>query len=314
MSLFQKIGEGLKKTRERLGSGLAALFRKERTASFYAELEELLLLSDVGPAQATTLISELKEWEKGTDRTDTSDPMVFLEERIASFFPLDPPLWIERPEQTPIILLMVGVNGVGKTTTTGKLACYFKDQGKSVLLGAADTFRAAAVQQLRLWGEKLEIPVVHQKEGADPGAVAFDTVKAAIARKIDVAIIDTAGRLQTKHNLMAELGKVHGLIKRELGDTPFESLIVLDATLGQNTASQIEHFQKIIPLTGMILTKMDGTSKGGIAVSLARKYRLPVRFIGVGEGKEDLLTFDPVLFAKALIRPNAPPGQDENRS
>ncbi|MHB8543810.1 MAG: signal recognition particle-docking protein FtsY [Leptospirales bacterium] len=304
MNLFQKISEGLKKTRERLGDGLAALFRKERTDSFYNELEDLLLSADVGPAQATLLISDLKEWEKSSDRITQPDPTVFLEERIASFFPLDPPLWVERPELTPTIILMVGVNGVGKTTTAGKLAHLFKSQGKSVLLGAADTFRAAAVHQLKLWGEKLDVPVIHQKEGADPGAVAFDTVKAAVARKIDVAIIDTAGRLQTKHNLMAELGKVHGLVKREMGERAFESLIVLDATLGQNTTSQIENFQKIIPLTGIILTKLDGTSKGGIAVSLARKYRLPVRFVGVGEKKEDLLSFDPVLFARALIQPN----------
>lgn len=309
MNLFQKISEGLKKTRERLGGGLAALFRKERTDSFYNELEELLLSADVGPAQATLLISDLKEWEKISDRTTAPDPTVFLEERIASFFPLDPPLWVEQPDWKPTIILMVGVNGVGKTTTTGKLAHLFKSQGKSVLLGAADTFRAAAVQQLLLWGDKLDVPVVHQKEGADPGAVAFDTVKAAIARKVDVAIIDTAGRLQTKHNLMAELGKVYGLVKRELGERPFESLIVLDATLGQNTTSQIENFQKAIPLTGMILTKLDGTSKGGIAVSLARKYRLPVRFVGVGEKKEDLLSFDPVMFARALIQPN-PSDQD----
>ncbi len=310
MSLFQKIGEGLRKTRDRLGSGLASLFQKGRTPTFYADLEDLLLSSDVGPAQSSLLIADLKEWEKTADLSDQSAPLLFLEERIASFFPLDPPKWTEQPDQTPIILLMVGVNGVGKTTTSGKLAYYFKNRGKTVILGAADTFRAAAVQQLRLWGEKLDIPVVHQKEGADPGAVAFDTVKAAIARKIDVAIIDTAGRLQTKHNLMAELGKVYGLIKRELGDSPFESLIVLDATLGQNTMSQIEHFQKVIPLTGMILTKLDGTSKGGIAVNLARKNRLPVRFIGVGEQKEDLLEFDPVLFAKALIRPNPPIGEE----
>ena len=198
---------------------------------------------------------------------------------------------------------MVGVNGVGKTTTTGKLAHRFREEGKSVILGAADTFRAAAVQQLRLWGEKLDIPVVHQKEGADPAAVAFDTVKAALARKIDVAIIDTAGRLQTKHNLMAELGKIYGLVKREMEDRPFETLIVLDATLGQNTISQLENFRKAIPVTGMILTKLDGTSKGGIVVSLARKFHLPVRYVGLGEGKDDLVEFDPVLYARALLRP-----------
>jgi fused signal recognition particle receptor len=301
MNLFQKIGEGLRKTRSQFGKNLANILKSPRTQTSYGEIEDLLLASDVGPEQASLLVTELKNWEAGLN-DQGKDPLVFIEERIASFFPIDPPLWEENPDLSPITVLFVGVNGVGKTTTVGKLAQYFKSRGKSVVLGAADTFRAAAVQQLVLWGERLDIPVIRQKEGADPGAVAFDTVKAAVARKIDVALIDTAGRLQTKHNLMAELQKIHGLVKRELSDHPFETMIVLDATLGQNAMSQLDHFRKALPLTGMILTKLDGTSKGGIAVSLARKYRLPVRFIGVGEGVEDLLPFDPVLYARALLR------------
>lgn len=304
MNLLQRLGAGLKKTREKLGSNLAQLFGKERSPQFYEELEDILVLSDVGPEQASLLIRDLKDWEKKPENGTGGDPLLFLEERIASFFPIDPPVWVEQPDWKPVVILMVGVNGVGKTTTTGKLAHRFREEGKSVILGAADTFRAAAVQQLRLWGEKLEIPVVHQKEGADPAAVAFDTVKAAFARKIDVAIIDTAGRLQTKHNLMAELGKIHALVKREMEDRPFETLIVLDSTLGQNTVSQLEHFRKAIPVSGIILTKLDGTSKGGIVVSLARKFHLPVRYVGVGEGKDDLVEFDPVLYARALLRPD----------
>ncbi len=302
MNLFQRIGEGLRKTRSQLGDGLSNLLKKPRSPAFYEEIEELLIATDVGPAQASLLVRELKTWEE-QQNDPKKDPLVFIEERIASFFPLDPPLWEEKPHISPVTVLFVGVNGVGKTTTVGKMAHYFKARGKSVVLGAADTFRAAAVQQLILWGERLDVPVIRQKEGADPGAVAFDTVKAALARKIDVALIDTAGRLQTKHNLMAELHKIHGLVKRELPDIPFETLIVLDSTLGQNAMSQLEHFQKALPLTGMILTKLDGTSRGGIAVSLARKYRLPVRFVGVGEGNDDLLPFDPVLYARALVRP-----------
>ena len=302
MNLFQRLESGLKKTREKFGNSLAQLFRKERSPSFYEELEDLLIMADVGPEQASLLIGDLRNWEKNRNNITQDNPLVFLEERIASFFPIDPPVWIEQPDWKPAVILMVGVNGVGKTTTTGKLASRFRSEGKSVILGAADTFRAAAVHQIRLWGEKLDVPVVHQKEGADPAAVAFDTVKAAIARNMDVAIIDTAGRLQTKHNLMAELGKVYGLVKREMDERPFETLIVLDATLGQNSISQLEHFRKAIPLTGMILTKLDGTSKGGIVVSLARKFHLPIRFIGVGEGKDDLLEFDPVLYSRALLR------------
>lgn len=301
MNLFQRIGEGLQKTRSQFGKNLSNLLKRPRTQTSYEEIEDLLLAADVGPEQASLLVSELINWEAGRNDPE-KDPLVFIEERIASFFPIDPPLWEENPDLSPITVLFVGVNGVGKTTTVGKVAHYFKSRGKSVLLGAADTFRAAAVQQLVLWGDRLDIPVIRQKEGADPGAVAFDTVKAAVARKIDVALIDTAGRLQTKHNLMAELQKIHGLAKRELSDLPFETVIVLDSTLGQNAMSQLEHFRKALPLTGMVLTKLDGTSKGGIAVSLARKYRLPVRFIGVGEGVEDLLPFDPVLYARALLR------------
>jgi fused signal recognition particle receptor len=223
-------------------------------------------------------------------------------DRIEKLFPDTTPIW-ENPERSsPLVILVVGVNGAGKTTTVAKLAALFKSEGKSVILGAGDTFRAAAIKQLELWGEKLSIPVVHQKEGADPASVAFDTVKAAISRKIDVAIIDTAGRLQTKNNLMSELSKIHRLVIREVGNNPIETLIVLDATIGQNAVSQVKHFGESVPLTGMILSKMDGTSKGGIAVGLAKEFSLPVRFIGVGEQSSDLLPFDPSLFARSILQ------------
>ncbi len=301
MSLFGRFTEGLKKTRDSLSQKLDSLFKKERTPGFHKELEEILLTADIGPKSAAELVLALKEWEKAPPSGEPSDPRTFIINKIAERFSRSTPLWENPTPPEPLVILMVGINGAGKTTTVAKLAQRFKEEGKSVILGAGDTFRAAAIKQLELWGEKLGIPVVHQKEGADPAAVAFDTVKAAIARKIDVAIIDTAGRLQTKNNLMTELSKIHRLVKREMGDAPIETLAVLDATIGQNALSQVKHFGEAVPLTGLILSKMDGTSKGGIAVALASEFQIPVRFIGVGEKSADLLVFDPQAFAQSIL-------------
>ncbi|BAM07313.1 putative cell division protein [Leptospirillum ferrooxidans C2-3] len=302
MNLFQKFTDGLKKTRANLTEKIDSLFKKDRSSNFHQELETILLTSDMGPKVVSSLITDLKEWEKSPGTDQFPDARSFMIDRIEKLFPDTTPIW-ENPERSsPLVILVVGVNGAGKTTTVAKLAALFKSEGKSVILGAGDTFRAAAIKQLELWGEKLSIPVVHQKEGADPASVAFDTVKAAISRKIDVAIIDTAGRLQTKNNLMSELSKIHRLVIREVGNNPIETLIVLDATIGQNAVSQVKHFGESVPLTGMILSKMDGTSKGGIAVGLAKEFSLPVRFIGVGEQSSDLLPFDPSLFARSILQ------------
>lgn len=302
MNLFQKFTDGLKKTRTSLTEKLDSLFKKDRSANFHQELETILLTADMGPKVVTDLIGDLREREKSAQTDQFPDARSFMVDQIAKLFPDMPAIW-ETPEPpSPLVILVVGVNGAGKTTTVAKLAARFKGEGKSVILGAGDTFRAAAIKQLELWGERLSIPVVHQKEGADPASVAFDTVKAAISRKIDVAIIDTAGRLQTKSNLMSELSKIHRLVIREIGGNPVETLIVLDATIGQNAISQVKHFRESVPLTGMILSKMDGTSKGGIAVGLAKEFNLPVRFIGVGEQSSDLLAFDPTLFARSILQ------------
>ncbi len=301
MGLFEKIKEGLLKTRVKIASSVDALFRKKDPA-FYHDLEEVLISADIGPVVAQQLVLDLQEWEKNHPEATAEDSLSHLEARMAQEFPSSQPIWEKESPHGPQVLLLVGVNGVGKTTTTGKLAAYFKSQGRTVILGAADTFRAAAIDQLRRWGEQLEIPVVHQKPGADPASVAFDTVRAARARKLDMALIDTAGRLQNKHNLMAELQKIGSVIRKEDPETPVEILLVLDATIGQNAHSQLEEFRKITPLSGLVLTKLDGTSKGGVAVALAQKYRLPVRFIGVGEKATDLLPFDPGLFARSILR------------
>ncbi|MCL4486032.1 MAG: signal recognition particle-docking protein FtsY [Nitrospirae bacterium] len=301
MGLFEKIKEGLAKTRTRIASAVEVLFRR-KDPSFYRDLEEILITADVGPVVAQSLVSDLREWEKDHPEVTPEESLAHLEQKMAGEFPQTPPLWDSSPGNGPLVILMVGVNGVGKTTTTGKLAMYFRDQGRTVILGAADTFRAAAVEQLRKWGEQLDVPVVHQKPGADPASVAFDTVKAARARKMDVAIIDTAGRLQNKHNLMAELKKIGSVIRKEDPETPVEILLVLDATIGQNALAQLEEFRKIAPVSGLILTKLDGTSKGGVAVALAQKHHLPVRFIGVGEKASDLLPFDSLMFARSILR------------
>lgn len=301
MGLFEKIREGLSKTRTRIASAVEVLFNRKDPA-FYRDLEELLITSDVGPVVARDLVSDLEGWEKQHPEATPEESLSHLEQKMAGEFSRTPPLWESPPKTGPLVILMVGVNGVGKTTTTGKLASHFREQGRTVILGAADTFRAAAIEQLRKWGDQLDIPVVYQKPGADPASVAFDTVKAARARKLDVAIIDTAGRLQNKHNLMAELQKIGSVIRKDDPETPVEILLVLDATIGQNALSQLEEFRKITPVSGLILTKLDGTSKGGVVVALAQKHHLPVRFIGVGEKASDLLPFDPVMFVRSILR------------
>jgi len=301
MGLFDRIKAGLFKTRTRIASSLDQLFRK-KDSSFYQDLEDLLITADVGPVVSASLVGDLKTWEKEHPQASPEESLSHLEKRMSDEFETSPPSWETPSCNKPFVILMVGVNGVGKTTTTGKMAAYFQERGQSVILGAADTFRAAAIDQLKKWGEQLGLPVVHQRPGADPASVAFDTVKAARARGIDVAIIDTAGRLQNKHNLMAELQKIGSIVRRETPDSPLEILLVLDATIGQNALSQVEEFKKIAPVSGLILTKLDGTSKGGVAVSLSRKHRIPIRFIGVGEQAADLLPFDPILFVRSILR------------
>lgn len=301
MGLFEKIREGLQKTRTRIAGSIDQLFRR-RGPSFYQELEELLITADVGPVVAEALVRDLKGWEKDHPGSTPEGGITHLERRMAEEFVQGPPAWEEPSGENPLVILMIGVNGVGKTTTTGKLAFLFREKGRSVILGAADTFRAAAIEQLRKWGEQLDIPVVYQRPGADPASVAFDTVSAARARGIDIAIIDTAGRLQNKHNLMEELKKIGSVIRKESPKSSLEVLLVLDSTIGQNALAQVEEFRKIAPVSGLILTKLDGTSKGGVAVALSRKHRIPVRFIGVGEHSGDLLPFDPSLFVRSILR------------
>ncbi len=300
MGILDRIREGLQRTRDKVAQSIEAVFHR-RDSRFYQEIEEILISADVGPVVSKEIVAELQTWEKAHPGATSTESFAHLETALAKVFS-EITSWEASPSRpAPLVILLVGVNGVGKTTTAGKLASRFKEEGKSVILGAADTFRAAAIEQLRKWGERLDVPVVHQKPGADPASVAFDTVRAARARGLDVAIIDTAGRLQNKQNLMSELKKIGSIIGREAPDSPVEVLLVLDATIGQNALSQLDEFMKIAPVSGLILTKLDGTSRGGVVIALARRHPIPVRFIGVGEKADDLLPFDPAAFVRSIL-------------
>jgi len=300
MNIIHSIRDGLAKTRKNLGDRIGSLVLGEKIEeSFLDELEEALIASDVGMKTASLVLTDLKERFK---RNELSSPVQVRERLKQVLFEI----LAERPASlsltgAPSVILVVGVNGTGKTTTIGKLAHRLKGEGKQVMLAAADTFRAAAAEQLMIWGERNGVPVIKHKEGADPGAVAFDALAAAKARGTDVLIVDTAGRLHTKSNLMEELKKVQRIIARELPGAPQETLFVLDATTGQNAFAQAQTFHQEIGVTGIVLTKLDGTPKGGIVFAINKELGLPVKFIGIGEGIEDLKDFDPREFVEALL-------------
>jgi fused signal recognition particle receptor len=300
LNIIHSIRDGLAKTRKNLGDRIGSLVLGEKIEeSFLDELEEALIASDVGMKTASLVLTDLKERSK---RNELSSPVQVRERLKQVLFEI----LAERPASlsltgAPSVILVVGVNGTGKTTTIGKLAHRLKGEGKKVMLAAADTFRAAAAEQLMIWGERNGVPVIKHKEGADPGAVAFDAIAAAKARGMDVLIVDTAGRLHTKSNLMEELKKVQRIIARELPGAPHETLFVLDATTGQNAFAQAKTFHQEIGVTGIVLTKLDGTPKGGIVFAINKELGLPVKFIGIGEGIEDLKDFDPREFVEALL-------------
>ena len=300
MGFFDKIFGGLTKTRRNLEE-LEEIFQsyKPDNEDFYDELEELLVMSDVGAATAAKVVQGLKKmtWERrfrygGEAREGLIEILTKLLNVGDTALKLD---------TKPSVILMVGVNGVGKTTTIGKLAAQLKAEGKKVLLCAGDTFRAAAAEQLGIWAERSGVDIVRHEEGSDPAAVVYDGICAAKARNSDVIIIDTAGRLHNKANLRNELNKITRVIRRELPEADIETLMVLDATTGQNGLLQAKQFLDSSRLTGIVLTKLDGTAKGGIVVAIRRELGLPVRFVGVGEGVQDLQPFDAKLFAEAIV-------------
>ena len=303
MALFAKLRERLKGVREKWSGGISRLFSSGKLdPQFWDELEEQLITGDTGLDFTEETIDFLKAEAKAKRITSPAELRdIFTRKIVDELHAVHGMGEAFSVSATPLVLLMIGVNGSGKTTSAGKLAMMFKRQRKSVVLAAADTFRAAAVEQLKIWGERSGVRVIAQGQGSDPAAVAFDAWKAAESSKADVLIVDTAGRLHDKHNLMEELRKIHRVLLREAGQDRLETVLVLDAVLGQNSVAQAETFNSIIPVTSIILTKYDNTAKGGVVISIARKLGVPVRYIGLGEGIDDLDTFKPEDFANALM-------------
>lgn len=299
--VFGKLLGALKKTRDVLTAGFNRLFTIGRKLDqpFLDELEEVLYNGDLGPV-GTQIVKDLEQSYKKREVKEVAEVPAFLRKKlIAMLAGSEAPL--AQAPQAPTVILIVGVNGSGKTTSIAKLANHLKQKGKSVLLGAGDTFRAAAVEQLSLWAGRLGIPIVKQANGADPAAVAFDAVAAAVARKVDYLILDTAGRLHTQKNLMTELEKIVRVVKKSLPDAPHETLLVLDGTTGQNAIRQASEFAKSAPVTGLILAKMDGTAKGGAVFGIRSVLPVPVKFLGVGEGIDDLEPFRVEGYVDAIL-------------
>lgn len=303
-AVTSKFRDGLAKTRDAFVGRVEELFsrRKKIDEEFFEELEEILIGADVGVNTVMGLIDELRAEVKKRKIEQPSELRPILSEKLVSMLQSDgEDVGLHESPNGITVILFVGVNGVGKTTTIGKLAWRYKQQGKSVLLAAGDTFRAGAIEQLEVWGERVGVDVIKQESGSDPAAVMFDAVVAAKKRNVDVLICDTAGRLQNKANLMEELSKIHRVIQREIPGAPHETLLVLDATTGQNALQQAKLFGEKSGVTGLVLTKLDGTAKGGIVIAIRNELSLPVKFVGLGEKMDDLQLFDADQFVHALF-------------
>ncbi|MES3629168.1 MAG: signal recognition particle-docking protein FtsY [Longimonas sp.] len=303
----EKLDEGMDKTRSSFMGKLNRLVRGKDTvdAALLDDLEEMLVTSDVGVDTTLDIIDHIESRVARDQYVSTSELNSMIREEIAK-------LMLEKEEERPAdfnaelpnkphVIMVVGVNGVGKTTTIGKMAYRYKQAGKSVIMGAGDTFRAAAIEQLEIWSERADVPIIKQRHGSDPAAVAFDTIEAAVARDADVALIDTAGRLHTKGGLMDELSKMKRVMGRKIPDAPHEVLLVLDASTGQNAIRQAEEFTNSVDVTGLALTKLDGTAKGGVVIGVSHQFQVPVKYIGVGEDIDDLQVFDRKGFVEALF-------------
>ncbi|MBF0395974.1 MAG: signal recognition particle-docking protein FtsY [Desulfobacterales bacterium] len=301
VSILKRLEEQLSKTRNALSAGIERVFKGKNGLDddTLEELEELLITSDVGVKTSTELIQRIVK--KSGSISDVSKLKTALKEEIFSFFPASSPIDYNNIKNKPHVIMIIGVNGVGKTTTIGKIAAKFKDIGKKTLIGACDTFRAAAAEQLTIWSERAGAEIVRHKENSDPAAVAFDSIDAAIARGIDIVMIDTAGRLHTRVNLMEELKKIKRSISNKLQGAPHEILLVLDATTGQNALSQAKMFHEALGITGIIVTKLDGTAKGGVVAAICHTLNIPLKYIGIGEKIEDLQDFDAKQFVDALF-------------
>ena len=297
MGFFSKLKEGLKKTKDNIGKKIFAAFSgRALDDDFYEELEEAMLTADMGVTATEQILDEFKDEVYREKITDTEKAKNLLKRIMVDSISYDIPDY-----DYPLVILLAGVNGVGKTTAIGKLANYFKSIGKSVVVAAADTFRAAASDQLEVWADRANVRIIKHKEGSDPASVVFDAISSAKARGDDVILVDTAGRLHNKKNLMDELKKIHKIIIRELPNADYRSYIVLDATTGQNALSQVEIFSEAIDIDGIILTKLDGTAKGGVVMAISAEQEIPVVFVGVGEKIDDLLPFNPEEFVDAIF-------------
>ncbi|MDR1160350.1 MAG: signal recognition particle-docking protein FtsY [Syntrophomonadaceae bacterium] len=302
MNFVERMKKSLSKTRENFTGKIEALIKNNRSLDddFWEDVEDILIQADCGMKVTMNLVEKMKQTAKKNKIKESSQVLNIMQEEIANIIGRES-MVINWAASGPTIIMVVGVNGVGKTTSIAKLAYRYKKEGRKVLLAAADTFRAAAIDQLQIWADRVGVDMIKHQEKADPGAVVFDALSAAEARKADILIIDTAGRLQNKVNLMNEIGKIRRIIERERPDAPHEVLLVLDATTGQNAVSQAQVFLEVSGITGIVLTKLDGTAKGGIVLALAQELNIPLKYVGIGEGLEDLRDFSPTVFAKALM-------------
>jgi fused signal recognition particle receptor len=306
--MFNKLGFGSNRIKESLTRTRNSVFGQittllgggDITDEMWDDLEALLIQADVGVETTMDLLDTVRERVTSEGVTQAEGAQRLLKEEMVNLLEGYNPSVIEKPRLLTVVLV-VGVNGSGKTTTIAKLAKLYQQQGRSVTLAAADTFRAAAIDQLKIWGERADVPVIAHQSGADPGAVVFDAIKSSQARKSDMVIIDTAGRLHTKFNLMKELEKLRSIAAKQVHAAPHETLLVLDATTGQNAVSQAKHFKEAVEITGVVLTKLDGTAKGGVVFAIGKTLQVPVRFVGVGEGVDDLMPFDAQAFVDGLF-------------
>ncbi|MGD2108572.1 MAG: signal recognition particle-docking protein FtsY [Phycisphaerae bacterium] len=302
MGLFDRLKKGLSRTREKVTAGFRSVLRigKKIDQGTITQLEELMLTADFGPATTSKLIDLIQTGWKNGEITEEQEISEYLQRHIISMWP-ESDRRIHYAESGPTVILVTGINGSGKTTSVAKLGKHFADQGKRVILGACDTFRAAAVEQLSIWSERVGVQIVKHDQGADPGAVAYDACEAATARGADILLVDTAGRLHTQDHLMRELGKIQKVVERKIPGAPHEVLLVLDATIGQNAVNQARQFSEHVSVTGIFLAKLDGSAKGGIVVGIRDQLDVPVKFVGLGETPADIEPFDPATFIEAMF-------------
>jgi len=302
MGLLDRFKKGLKRTREKIGAGFRSVLRvgQKIDVDTVDRLEASMLAADFGPKTTQKLLDVVRQGWKSGEIVEEQEIRAYLSTHIVNLWPQSDRT-LEKAASGPTVILVTGINGSGKTTSVAKLARYFRQQEKRVILAACDTFRAAAVEQLSIWSQRLDVQIVKHDQGADPGAVAYDACEAAVARGADILLVDTAGRLHTQDHLMRELGKINKVIAKKIPGAPHEVLLVLDATIGQNAVAQARQFSEHAPVTGIFLAKLDGSAKGGVIVGIRDELNVPVKFVGLGETLEDVQPFDPALFIEAMF-------------